>query len=1209
MPRETKKPSIGLIVMTQNNIKARENMNSTSISQQPNFDVLLNQLEYNRALILRLNDKKEELGENELVIQREIRLRRDELQQKLDNIDELIADHKRELEDNPQRGELGKDDLDVNLEKLNQRQQDYKDRYQNAEFQKIKTEDDEYYPVQDWDFELQDDKTFPPFIPRETRQVCTHKAENKLNGKSTHITSNRRVNYSIAHFVYADDGSPLDNRYIWYWMEERNHYVGTGEADWAPTDPQVAITNSSGFAQPILVTSSNLMMETNKETKEGRLRLEKTLSTQAFKNQRVGEKSYASYGISSSAITLTTRARFFAYPLDEYPFLSKSMETLSAMKKEEANNASSGDCSESVVAFGVSPDEIDTSKNKYQEYLYNDKIAVHCTLPEWDHRLRKALDITQRQINEYNLVLSAFYVRLSALNEMIDLVKLQTEYPFKGVEKIDWTALALNGIKMKVLGMTWDVFFRNEDKERILEAADRESLYKALVALRNAMMETMENPESAGSKLHNALAREKENVNRSCDQLWNLINSSALKFELQRYVECAKAAINDESQHEHIKDGFVPGPYMVEEGNWALIFNTIAECYAALSSSSKHKQKLFDEVVSPSLDSLLLIDPEHEVYKQFDSVWGSVDDNDEMVAVGIGSNDKRAAKDNAYILDQVYTLLELSTKEIDSKSSSLLDVVFSEDVLITFEQIWSLKGLVIPGPGSPCVLQVILSCFQKEIFSELYKKIKGDSAYHLRFFNSVSRVFKVLEVAKESSLNESITSIFRSFVITNSENGNRVRRELASETLRYYASGVASGTGNTSEEFYKHFDGRQSKYKQFAFAKVLYVYYNLTTTIQTALSIEDQAKEKGWDSNRVQLELIKSTLTVTSDTLSMAKSIAVVIERLKVTSIGKGNFDFSIKLLGSSLDHLAKILTVVTLITTAIDINEHDPADGDALLMASTASLIADSLLLYGWMASSGVLVVVGTAITVLVIAVELVQMYQLANSAEAQKRLLTLWSEFKEGFERDKVTALINSSEVVTTLRDYRSRTPLELDVDEHYNTSKDELIKVRHSSPFEQLNFCQKTKEEVVIVADKLSESIWEQFTNKGYVELGDLSWRAVIPMYLLGYQKPHIESLVTLDTRLDEFSGIKNINDIINYYEQVKNINIDSGNNKESVFISMVNSNIEHQSDRIHIATLLERGVFIPPNKKEQRFFLDSVWQHETYRIPKLKSEGFK
>jgi len=1209
MPRETKKPSIGLIVMTQNNIKARESMNSTSISQQPNFDVLLNQLEHNRALILRLNDKKEELGENELVIQREIRLRRDELQQKLDNIDELIADHKRELEDNPQRGELGKDDLDVNLEKLNQRQQDYKDRYQNAEFQKIKTEDDEYYPVQDWDFELQDDKTFPPFIPRETRQVCTHKAENKLNGKSTHITSNRRVNYSIAHFVYADDGSPLDNRYIWYWMEERNHYVGIGEADWAPTDPQVAITNSSGFAQPILVTSSNLMMETNKETKEGRLRLEKTLSTQAFKKQRVGEKSYASYGISSSAITLTTRARFFAYPLDEYPFLSKSMETLSAMKKEKANNASSGDCSESVVAFGVSPDELDTSKNKYQEYLYNDKIAVHCTLPEWDHRLRKALDITQRQINEYNLVLSAFYVRLSALNEMIDLVKLQTEYPFKGVEKMDWTALTLNGMKMKVLGMTWDVFFRNEDKERILEAADRESLYKALVALRNAMMETMENPESAGSKLHNALAREKENVNRSCDQLWNLINSSALKFELQRYVECAKAAINDESQHEHIKDGFVPGPYMVEEGNWALIFNTIAECYAALSSSSKHKQKLFDEVVSPSLESLLSIDPEHEVYKQFDSVWAKKNAGSAQAINEDENGISVVNKSNNYINEQIRDYSDLIQKRNNNHSETLLDRIFSEDIVITFEKIWDLKGLVVPGPGSPCVLQVILSCFQKEIFSELYKKIKGDSAYHLRFFNSVSRVFKVLEVAKGKSRVVDLSDIFRSFVVTQDKQGNKERRFAASKSLKRYAENIANGDGGLTDTFYKHFDGRQSKYKQFAFAKVLYVYYNLTTTIQTALSIEYQAKEKGWDSNRVQLELIKSTLTVTSDTLSMAKSIAVVIERLKVTAIGKGNFDFSIKLLGSSLDHLAKILTVATLITTAIDINEHDPADGDALLMASTASLIADSLLLYGWMASSGVLVVVGTAITVLVIAVELVQMYQLANSAEAQKRLLTLWSQFKEGFERDKVTALINSSEVVTTLRDYRSRTPLELDVDEHYNTSKDELIKVLHSSPFEQLNFCQKTKEEVVIVADKLSESIWEQFTNKGYVELGDLSWRAVIPMYLLGYQKPHIESLVTLDTRLDEFSGIKNINDIINYYEQVKNINIDSGNNKESVFISMVNSNIEHQSDRIHIATLLERGVFIPPNKKEQRFFLDSVWQHETYRIPKLKSEGFK
>ncbi|MGF1807851.1 hypothetical protein L4C31_21690, partial [Aliivibrio sifiae] len=82
-------------------------MKSTLTSQQPNFDGLLEQLEYNRALILRLTDKKEEFGENELVIQREIRLRCDELQQKLDNIERLIIGHKEALENSPQFNEIG----------------------------------------------------------------------------------------------------------------------------------------------------------------------------------------------------------------------------------------------------------------------------------------------------------------------------------------------------------------------------------------------------------------------------------------------------------------------------------------------------------------------------------------------------------------------------------------------------------------------------------------------------------------------------------------------------------------------------------------------------------------------------------------------------------------------------------------------------------------------------------------------------------------------------------------------------------------------------------------------------------------------------------------------------------------------------------------------------------------------------------------------
>ncbi len=39
------------------------------------------------------------------------------------------------------------------------------------------------------------------------------------------------------------------------------------------------------------------------------------------------------------------------------------------------------------------------------------------------------------------------------------------------------------------------------------------------------------------------------------------------------------------------------------------------------------------------------------------------------------------------------------------------------------------------------------------------------------------------------------------------------------------------------------------------------------------------------------------------------------------------------------------------------------------------------------------------------------------------------------------------------------------------------------------------------------------------------------------------------------------------------------------------------------KVKIYVLLEHGVFTPPVKTEQGFYLDNIWQHDSYRIPKL------
>lgn len=113
-----------------------------------------------------------------------------------------------------------------------------------------------------------------------------------------------------------------------------------------------------------------------------------------------------------------------------------------------------------------------------------------------------------------------------------------------------------------------------------------------------------------------------------------------------------------------------------------------------------------------------------------------------------------------------------------------------------------------------------------------------------------------------------------------------------------------------------------------------------------------------------------------------------------------------------------------------------------------------------------------------------------------------------------------------------------------------------------------------------------------------MGELNWRAVVPLHNIGIPADQIEEMVNLGIgNFDKLTGfgIESVANIIAYYEEVK-----AHYDQTLIPAQMADLyNIETPLRTIeHIATLLEQGRFTPP--KDAPFHRASDWQHPAFQI---------
>ncbi|MCG7489885.1 hypothetical protein MHN79_10310 [Vibrio sp. Of14-4] len=1177
-------------------------MNTMLTPKQPQNDLYLSDLEYSRVLLEKIKQKITELDSSaEAMLVADLKNygshQKKILNTKQTQYDEFVE----QWQSQSCLDEFDQECVTENQSKLDGRKKQYADLYQASAL----TQDDDGAWYLDVDKDELDNIGL--FHPTQIQQVYSEQGRSPIDAKTTCVTSERTVSLADSAFIYDDgDGHQIDmkdsvisNRFVWYWDTS-----GAGSV----LSRGVAATNIWGKPFPLSMEPRffdesgdqfTLLQPNGFQGLPDLLHTKVTPLRESARSKPKPTPAMQIATISRNSLTVKSNARFLAYPLDKFPFKSKPLKKLD------------------IDAGCLANELIENEATRFKTIDAPKQIKVHCSLPEWDFRLRKMLNKMQRQIAEYNLFMADYMARLDILTDMINIVKLQFEFPFKALpaDSSYWerTSRVMFGSQHPFLYLQYqvlnsDMFWESGDKDQIEQAKNHRELYQALCAIRDKMVTSADKEESflTFSKTYKNAGKQKADIAKVAERLYALLTAPKLRQELKRYMGSLSEQLQDEKIATKVKDeGFIPpGPDFEDEGNWCVIFNTIAECYGALASSDTYRQKLFDEQIAPSINAIIANDTNHIIEQEFKEVWDKEP---------IENITQTQLPEDSFLNTQISHLNELKP---ETPKDNLLSAILDKNTVETLELLWSKRGLVIPGPGAPCVLQVILSCYSAEVMTHVTKRVQTTSVAHLRFFNAVLRHWKVRELFTKNEFQQ----IFMAYTIVRSSDRKRNKGLIdeGRKLLAQYSKEVATGQGKHSQDLFDStLDSAASPYQGVAYAKLLYVFYNFTVNTQGALAIEEAAKKAQWSGHQTSLEMTKmmtemvsSRLQLVSDSLSIARSIEIALARMKTKGpVDVGTLRFG--QIGQVLDFLAVGVTVFSLVNTSIDLYLTDPTDAE--ILAKGASLIADSAILVGWATGIGVLTVIGTVITVAMLVYELTKLYRTLNQTQVQKRLLAQWQLFKGDLDSETTQRYLKQ-----VVKQSKISEDLEFD-------STQELAAALARSP--ELTLKMLSPGMVEDIDEKLEYEFADHLLpGFSYVELGNMSWRAVVPLHLLGYSEKSIEDLVKLDPSLEDFTGITTVSDIIQYYnhvrEQEQSQPDDNYDSQQSTHIYIgpgleqkaakgvnwgISANTKYGIDVVSIAQLLETGLFTPPEPSEQAFFHGNDWNHPSFRIPKLYVES--
>ncbi|GHA43232.1 hypothetical protein ACFFLZ_12220 [Photobacterium aphoticum] len=1091
-----------------------------------------------------------------------------------------------------------KDDVSENLDRLKKRQKKYKEVFYKSTLNILKDDGIPHHPSQ---WKLDDIEDIEPFIPLVTSECFGHE---EYEDATTNLVEPKDFDYSNVVFRYADDTNDIiRNRFILYWdcdnecKTEKEAEISDG---FHLGEVNVAYINDYGYAYKINIEGDGAIIKS--KNKEGKIvfSLTKPIIPRNVYDIKgdVEKDKYYPYNHTETKVRFNRHGEILLYPLDQNSFTTKSISSISKIKVDG--------CSSATTKLNKLVYEVD-------EDTPPNSVSLHCTLPEWNHRLKTEINFLKRQLNQYKLLCHPHLINLHYLSEMDKILDWHIKYPyissFDHKQRNDPTA----DVKAAFFGLPP---FEKKKSPFVDEMEMRYQLKDSIVSLTNSIQSIIEEPEQ--STLTFGLAIQKNHLERSSKKLFELVTSPLLKAEINRYRDSAK---------KHFSDGYTiegimpPGPYMEKEEHWDQIFITISECYALLSQSTKFRLKIWDAEIKHGFDALGGFDREEIADNAVFEKWDREKDTEYL------SHQAISLQDNI-VMDQTIT-------------SVFKGIIEDYEVYAK-----SYLGYIVPGPGAPCMLQVALNCFQLELETLFLERardnlVKGGRTYHIRVYLSVLKCMGLLGRDKKTEIINRVDDLFDGLIRKNQAYGhdnirdinNRLNGRAKGAIARFYRN--IDGNNGLNGWFYNKFSwdidrvGDANNLQRLgSFAKTVYSIYNYAYAMQELLAVSEDSKKNGWDLLETSWEyttrlanLLVATGALTVTVANLIMSFRVQLNKYFSKNITPPPLTTARKLFGLFLDIGGVVISVFQIISSSIDLAKAlKNGDGHAAFMAG-ANISANVLLVAGLStkntllkmagrsicrragytfisaATGGLLLCIGSGITFALLAYELSKIIKDYTATEYQKNIIKYWSFFKE--EKPISKELVSEYELLIDYEDKADEDLWGIATDSY----DDGLSKVKTSYISDcYALYIEYWKEKKINGSENnpllfIDEYHKEDLSSYSGIRLNYLSWRAIIPLYLTidnkgerVYSLSKIKEMTRFDVDWmdkDNFNGIRTVEDVVKYYDGLVKI----GKMKKE-------ARVKRRGKYVLISDLLEVGEFTPSYSDE--FYLDGCFDHDSFRL---------
>ena len=1141
---------------------------------QPNFDKRIRDLVHHQQLKNKIEEKYQELLASKTEIT-EKSLLSTQVTMKLNWLTELVnkcqaeIDEATEFHQNCFAYGKAKQDFECNLERLGERKQQYIDIFSPLTL--VTEKGGELLSPQEWRIDVDKADNLPAFKARVTREVATHSSDDP---QKTTIKYHKYYDYSETKFYYSDDDTPIQQGFVLFWTYNKNFKIpepSSNENRYRPYSLSVGLTNDSGQLQRIQTSSDYLEQLDKYDAKFNRPELEDLFDQK--KDQRryelkktISEQSLRykyNNALTDTLIDRKDRYAFLLYPVDQGKFLTKDLYELSQLSEPKA------------VFEG---DDRQVPR----------KVKLHCTLPEWGRRLRKKLNVLQQQIAEFNTLVGPHHQKRQTIDAMSQMVELHRKHAYRRPTFSNETLKIRPELPEQFKKAGKNLF--SEIPQRQIE--EKKKLAEALNELSLGINSIITKPSDSGAMYE--YYWQKQHIERAAGDLWDLLSSTALRDELNLYINHIK-------ELEDVQEGTIPaGPYMErQEEGWYNIFITLAECYAGLSSSEKYGEIAWEQDIKHGIETLGSFDSDDDVDQQLTKVWGGRDDL---------LDESNEVDDQAEFIKKQNNFIE------NSQGDDVEESVFSIIMKNYKDLIKPFLGQMIPGAGAPCTLQVVLASYDSYVTRHIQRKITSDAAYHIRFFMNIMKAFNFFDDSNKMNKIK-INDLFPAFFVTkNIKRSNQRAGKGVAKLKDFFAEINEDKKSGASGEFYGHFQNRKA-----AYAKATYGMFNFTLSIQYLVTFDEMAKDKNWSEQQLQLRYITAWVDMVQTFGTTSMQVVAVVGRYKAgLKLGKA-IPYSSSLKGG-LPKLFNVMTVplgiVQSVFSAYDAAEHFEneeyglAAKNAIISAGTFMVTAGYVIrsvstaaAKRWavreaaifsasaisaatgigLAVAGFFIVAGTVINVLMFAWDMASLIASLTASSSQKWLEGQWLSFKAPVQK---LSLMQIKEL-----NFRNTNPNFDQDDELVNIYNNHEPYSLYSNKISSNMWAPKdlylTVEPIEIIEDIHTKAFWENDS----VDLAKLTWRAIIPLYKMGLNQQQIEEIVRMPN-IETANAIKSVEYVIKYYSSLSDEMENATKPDENPEYT---ASLDNKS--FLISTLLEQGTFTPP---EHAFYLDNLWREPIYLL---------